>query len=260
MRTQAIREEIRQSLCAKSMKKSSLTASASKQAATADSSAAALRSKKAQSAAKQTRVRDQAAGGHQAWAKPRTPGNATLWEAAISRQDAQYRLLEKHGREVDLFHEVCFSHLHRRPRAAHFDDQVSAEVRKSTGHVPTCLQTMPMCTYRNRQRAKPAKTFGAPGQAGTAASSARDELLTMEAIKGALDKQGEAAPRQRRAPRHACTVELPARPQTVEKAQLKLKRASSKPKKQRTRRSLDGSPLRTHTAAEPEAELSRGAT
>lgn len=228
MRTQAIREEIRQSLCAKSMKKSSLTASASKQAATADSSAVALRSKKAQSAAKQTRLRHQAPGGHQAWAKP-SPG-ATLWEAAISRQDAQYRLLEKHGREVDLFHEVCYSHLHGRPRAAHFDDQVSAEVRKSAHHVPTCLQAMPMCTYRNRQRAKPAKTLGAPGQAGTATSSARDELLTIDAIKGALDKQGEVAPRKRRAPGHARTVELPARPQTVERAQLKLKRASTKVK------------------------------
>ena len=163
MGTQAIREEIRQSLCAKSMKKSSLTASTSKKPETADSSGVAQRSKKARSAAKQVRLRAYAPGGHEAWAKPTSPGNVSSWEAAISRQDAQYRLLEKHGKEVDLFHEVCYSHLHRRPRAAHFDDQVYAEVRKSTGHVPTCLQTMPMCTYSNRQRAKPAKTLGAPG-------------------------------------------------------------------------------------------------
>ena len=52
MRTQAIREEIRQSLCAKSMKHSALTASTSRKAETADSSAVAPRSKKAQSAAK----------------------------------------------------------------------------------------------------------------------------------------------------------------------------------------------------------------
>ena len=203
MRTQAIREEIRQSLCAKSMKKNALTISTSKPPETADSSAGALRSKKAQSAAKQTRLRDQAPGGHQAWAKPASPRDVSLWEAAITRQNAQYRLLEKHGREVDLFHEVCFSQLQRRPRAAHFDDQEYAEVRKSTHHVPTCLQTMPMCTYKNRLRAKPAKTLGAPGQAGTATSSARDELVTIDAPKGALDKEGEVAPRKRRALRHA---------------------------------------------------------
>ena len=230
MGTQAIREEIRQSLCAKSMKKSNLTTSPSKKPQTADSSAVVLRSKKAQSAAKQTQLRAQAPGGHEDWAKPTSPGSVTLWEAAISRQNAQYRLLEKHGKEVDLIHDVRYSHLQRRARAAHFDDQVSAEVRKSTHHVPTCLRTMPMCTYRNRQRAKPARTLGAPGQAGTSTSSARDELLSIDAIKGAIDKQGEVATRKRRVMRHACTVGLPARPQTVEKVQPRLQRASTKPK------------------------------
>ena len=46
MSAQAIREEIRQSLCAKSMKKSSLTASTATKPETGSSSAA-LRSKKA---------------------------------------------------------------------------------------------------------------------------------------------------------------------------------------------------------------------
>ena len=143
----------------------------------------------------------------------------SLWEAAITRENAQYRLLEKHGKEVDLFHEVCFSQLESRPRAAHFDDQVYAEARKSTHHVPPCLKTMPMCTYKNRLRVKPAKTLGAPGQAGTATSSAREDIVPADAIK--VDKEGEVAPRKRKALRHAQTVDLPSRTQPVEKAQVK---------------------------------------
>lgn len=43
-------------------------------------------------------------GGPEIWAKPNQGGSATRptqWVAAIDRNNAQYRLIEKHGRECD---------------------------------------------------------------------------------------------------------------------------------------------------------------
>ena len=37
------------------------------------------------------------------------------------------------------------------------DDQVMTEVRKKKYRVPTCLQAMPMCSYKNRQYCKQQK-------------------------------------------------------------------------------------------------------
>ena len=79
------------------------------------------------------------AGGHEQWAKPAPQYNGpTQWEGAITRDNAQYRLVEKHGRECDLYHEICYKTGDAKEKAAHFDDQPLTEVRKKSYRIPTC--------------------------------------------------------------------------------------------------------------------------
>ena len=71
-------------------------------------------------------------GGHEQWAKPE--GNQqctgpTQWEASITRDNAQYRLVEKHARECDHVHEITYKTVDGLSKAAHFDDQPLTEVR-----------------------------------------------------------------------------------------------------------------------------------
>ena len=74
----------------------------------------------------------------------------TQWETAIDRDNAAYRLIEKHGHMVDLIHRVNFRGVEPKKKLASFNDQPDAVVRERKGHVPTCLQKMPMCSYKNR--------------------------------------------------------------------------------------------------------------
>ena len=76
----------------------------------------------------------------------------TQWEGAISRQTAQYHVVEKHAREVDCVHRISYNKVESRARETHFDDQVYQEPRKKQPHVPTCLRGgMPMCSWKNRK-------------------------------------------------------------------------------------------------------------
>ena len=78
-------------------------------------------------------------GGHDIWAKPSSlDAGPTQWEACITRDNAQYRLLEKHARECDNRHEISYNTVDAKSKAAHFDDQPSTDVRKKKYRVPTC--------------------------------------------------------------------------------------------------------------------------
>ena len=43
-------------------------------------------------------------GAHQVWGKGDRELYVNQWEGAITRDNAQYRLIEKHGKECDLVH------------------------------------------------------------------------------------------------------------------------------------------------------------
>ena len=90
--------------------------------------------------------------GHEVWARKASREDPpTQWEMAISRQMAQYHQVEKHGREVDCVHAINYNRTEKRSRVAHFDDQVYHEMRNKKSQGPTCLQEMPLCSFKNRE-------------------------------------------------------------------------------------------------------------
>ena len=57
-------------------------------------------------------------------------------------------------------HNIQHTRTETRAPEAHMDDQVYNEVRKKKPHVPTCLQELPLCSFKNREylrRVKAAK-------------------------------------------------------------------------------------------------------
>ena len=61
--------------------------------------------------------------GHEVWCQPvKYMDGMTQWEGAISRQTAQYHLVEKHAREVDCVHRISYNKVESRSRETHFDD------------------------------------------------------------------------------------------------------------------------------------------
>ena len=72
-------------------------------------------------------------GGHDIWGnKPKGEQydvGPTQWEACITRDNAQYRLIEKLGRENDNYHEITYKTVDGLSKATHFDDQPMTEAR-----------------------------------------------------------------------------------------------------------------------------------
>ena len=63
--------------------------------------------------------------GHEKWCQPvKYQKGDSQWESAISRQTAQYHVVERHAREVDCVHRVGFTGVEKKARDPHFDDQV----------------------------------------------------------------------------------------------------------------------------------------
>ena len=103
--------------------------------------------------------------GHETWAKKSSRDDPpTQWEMAISRQMAQYHQLEKHAKQVDCVHEISYNRTEKRSRVPHLDDQVYHEMRNKKPRVPTCLQEMPMCSFKNREYLRRIKAAYAEAQ------------------------------------------------------------------------------------------------
>ena len=51
---------------------------------------------------------------------------------------------------TDLVHRVSHNGVEPKKKIALFNDEPDTIVREQKLHVPTCLQNMPVCTYKNR--------------------------------------------------------------------------------------------------------------
>ena len=119
MRSRAVREEIKLALKQAAMKGKNSQISFTNDAALVTE----VRSRHPVHKKAKSKIRRSLTGGHSQWTAPKKKKTGpSQWEAAISREQAQYRQLEKHAAEVDLKHELNYRQVDAKPRAANFDD------------------------------------------------------------------------------------------------------------------------------------------